>query len=136
MFVIDASITLAWAFDDESSAPPPTWSSTASNVRRHWPRRTAPRGRERRCGPPSAAAGSARATWPPCAGLLAALPVEIAPVELSTALGSVLEAARTNDSQRVRRRYLDLALVRGLPWPPWTSGSGRPAPRLASELVA
>jgi predicted nucleic acid-binding protein len=43
------------------------------------------------------------------------LPVEIAPVELSTALWSVLEVARAHDLTAYDTTYLDLALVRGLP---------------------
>ena len=47
--------------------------------------------------------------------LLAALPVEIAPIELTTATGGVLEAARTYDLSAYDAAYLDLAAVRGLP---------------------
>ena len=47
--------------------------------------------------------------------LLAALPVEVAPVELTTATGGILEAARTYDLTAYDAAYLELAAIRGLP---------------------
>ena len=47
--------------------------------------------------------------------MLAALPVEIAPVELTTAIGGVLEAARTYDLGAYDAAYLNLAAVRAVP---------------------
>jgi predicted nucleic acid-binding protein len=47
--------------------------------------------------------------------LLAALPVEVAPVELTTATGGILEAARTYDLTAYDASYLELAAIRGLP---------------------
>ena len=47
--------------------------------------------------------------------LLAALPVEVAPVELTTATGGILEAARTYDLTAHDAAYLELAAIRGLP---------------------
>lgn len=112
MFVIDASIVLAWCLDDEKS------ELADSAIERllaeggvapaHWPlevtnglRTAERRGRIdepalRRLGP-----------------RLTQLPVDIAPVELSTALG-VIEPARTHDLSVYDAAYLDLAEFRGL----------------------
>jgi len=114
MFVIDASITLAWAFDDESSAAADVVLDRLEREEAlapaHWPLEDANALRTAERRGRLGAGDLARLR-----GLLAALPVEIAPVELSTALGSVLEAARTNDLSAYDAAYLDLALVRGLP---------------------
>ena len=114
MFVIDASITLAWCFDDESSRAadrvlgrleqedalaPPHWPLEVANALR-----TA----ERRGRVNAGDLSHLRA-------LLAGLPVEIAPLEVSTALWSVLETAREHDLTAYDAAYLDLARVRGLP---------------------
>ena len=114
MFVIDASIALAWCFVDESS---PTADAILGRLEQeealapaHWPLEVANalRTAERRgrLGP---------ADLPRLRTLLAALPVEIAPIELPTALWSVLEAARMHDLTAYDAAYLDLAIVRGLP---------------------
>lgn len=114
MFVIDASVTLAWCFDDESS---PVADAVLDRLERedalapaHWPLEVANalRTAERRGRLDTTDLARLR-------GLLAALPVEIAPVELSTALWSVLEVARAHDLTAYDATYLALALVRGLP---------------------
>ena len=114
MFVLDASVVLAWCFDDE-------WSAAADRVLErlehedalapaHWPLEVANalRTAQRRDRLGDADLAHVR-------GLLSALPVEIAPVELSTALWGVLEVARGHDLTAYDAAYLDLALVRGLP---------------------
>jgi len=114
MFVIDASVTLAWCFDDESS---PAADAVLDRLERedalapaHWPPEVANalRTAERRGRLDPTDLGRLR-------GLLSGLPVEIAPVELSTALWSVLEVARAHELTACHAAYLDLALVRGLP---------------------
>jgi predicted nucleic acid-binding protein len=114
MFVIDASITLAWCFDDEASPradrilgrlevesalAPAHWPLEVANALRTAERRgrLEPDDLER------------------VRRLLTALPVEIAPVELSTALWSVLEDARDRDLSAYDAAYLGLASARGLP---------------------
>lgn len=113
MFVVDASVILAWSLEDKSS------EAAESAVERllaegglapaHWPLEIANglRSAERRgrIDEPSIRRLAAR---------LAGLPVDIAPVELSTALG-VIEAARRHDLSVYDAAYLDLADVRGLP---------------------
>ena len=47
--------------------------------------------------------------------MLAALPVEIVPVELTTALWSVLDDARIHDLTAYDAAYLGLAAFRGVP---------------------
>ncbi|MFP5341707.1 MAG: type II toxin-antitoxin system VapC family toxin [Candidatus Limnocylindria bacterium] len=113
MFVVDASVILAWSLEDKSS------EAAESAVERllaegglapaHWPLEIANglRSAERRgwIDEPSIRRLAAR---------LAGLPVDIAPVELSTALG-VIAAARRHDLSVYDAAYLDLADVRGLP---------------------
>jgi len=60
--------------------------------------------------------GRLDATDPPrLRALLAALPVEIAPLELATAIGGVLETGRTYDLSAYDAAYLDLAAARAIP---------------------
>jgi predicted nucleic acid-binding protein len=114
MFVIDASVALAWCFADESSA---TADAILGRLEQeealapaHWPLEVANalRTAERR-------GRLAPADLPRLRTLLAALPVEIVPIELPTALWSVLEAARMHDLTSYDAAYLDLAMVRGIP---------------------
>ena len=114
MFVIDASVALAWCFDDESTATADRILSRLENeaalAPAHWPLEIANalRAAERR--------GRMDASdLPRLRALLAALPVEIAPIELTTAVFGVLETARTYDLSAYDAAYLDLAAVRGLP---------------------
>jgi predicted nucleic acid-binding protein len=114
MFVIDASVALAWCFVDEASGDA---DDVLGRLERetalapaHWPLEVANalRTAERR--------GRLDATdLPRLRALLAALPVEIAPVELTTAVGGVLEAARTYDLSAYDAAYLDLAAARAIP---------------------
>ena len=114
MFVVDASVALAWVFDDEAStsADPilDRLEHETAVAPAHWPLEVANalRTAERR----------GRLTGPDLqrlAALLAALPVEIAPVELSTALHSVLEIAREQGLTAYDAAYLGLAMVREIP---------------------
>lgn len=114
MFVIDASVTLAWCFDDESSVDADRVLARLEHEEAlapaHWPLEIANalNTAERR-------GRMAASELPRLRMLLAALPVEIAPVELTTATGGVLEAARTYDLTAYDAAYLDLAATRGLP---------------------
>lgn len=114
MFVVDASVTLAWCFEDESSGEA---DAVLDRLERepalapaHWPLEVANalRTAERR--------GRIDVTdLPRLQALLAALPVEIAPVELPTAIGGVLEAARLYDLTAYDAAYLHLAAARAVP---------------------
>lgn len=113
MFVIDASVTLAWCFADESSeaadAVLERLQDESALAPAHWPLEVANAlwTAERR--------GRLTASdRPRLHSLLAGLPVDIAPVELSTALWGVSETARAYDLSAYDAAYLDLALVRGL----------------------
>jgi predicted nucleic acid-binding protein len=114
MFVIDASITLAWCFDDESSRAADAVLERLEHedalVPAHWPLEVANalRTAEKRGRLVEADLSRLRA-------LLAGLPVEIVPLELRTALWSVLEAAREHELTSYDAAYLDLARARGLP---------------------
>lgn len=112
-FVIDASITLAWCFDDEAS---PAADAVLERLERetalapaHWPLEVANalRTAERRGRLGEADLSRLRV-------LLGALPVEIAPLELPTALWGVLDAARAHNLTAYDAAYLDLARTRGL----------------------
>ena len=119
MFVIDASVTLAWCFEDEASGDADAvlerLEREAALAPAHWPLEVANalRTAERR--------GLIDiAELPRLRALLAALPVEIAPVEiapveLTTATGGILEAARAHDLTAYDAAYLNLAAIRGLP---------------------
>jgi predicted nucleic acid-binding protein len=114
MFVIDASVTLAWCFEDEAGGDADAVLDRLGHemalAPAHWPLEVANalRAAERR--------GRLDVTdLPRLRALLAALPVEIAPVELGTAIGGVLEAARTYDLSAYDAAYLHLAAVRAIP---------------------
>ncbi len=112
MFVVDASIVLAWCLDDETS------ELADSAIERllaeggvapaHWPLEVANglRAAERR----------GRIDEPALRRLrprLTQLPVDIAPVEFSTALG-LIESSRIHDLSVYDAAYLDLAEFRAL----------------------
>jgi predicted nucleic acid-binding protein len=114
MFVVDASITLAWCFTDESSqyadevlgrlgedeaVAPAIWLLEVANGLLTAVRR----GRLE------------AAELPRLSDLLAALPVHVETVLLSDALGRVLDAARTLELTAYDAAYLDLAARRGVP---------------------
>ncbi len=111
-FVLDASVALAWVFDDEAS---PDAERVLQRLERepaiapaHWPLEVANalRTAERR-------GRLTAAELPALRSMLTALPIEIVPVELSTAIG-VLETARKHDLTAYDATYLDLAYVRDL----------------------
>jgi len=113
MFVIDASVTLAWCFDDESSVAADLvlrrLEHEGALAPAHWPLEIANALRTAECG--GLVDGS---DLPRLRSLLAMLPVDIAPVELTTATSGVLEAARTYDLSAYDAAYLQLASVRGV----------------------
>jgi predicted nucleic acid-binding protein len=114
MFVIDASVALAWCFDDETSSAADAvlerLESKTAVAPGHWPLEIANalRTAERR-------GRLDRADLPRVRALLAALPIEIAPLELTTAIGGALEAARTYDLSAYDAAYLGLAAARAIP---------------------
>lgn len=112
MFVLDASVALAWVFDDESSPAADRVLQRLEHEQAiapaHWPLEVANglltaerRGRLE------------AAEIPRLRAMLGALPIEIVPVEFGTAIG-VLDAARRHDLTAYDAAYLDLAWVRGL----------------------
>lgn len=112
MFVVDASVILAWCFDDESSdaadAAVERIMSEGAIAPAHWPLEVANalRSAERR----------GRIDEPSLRRLrprLSALPVEVVPMELSTALG-VIDVARRHELSVYDATYLDLADIRGI----------------------
>lgn len=113
MFVIDASVTLAWCFADEASE---FADAALDRLRRepavapaHWPLEVAnalwSAERRGRLSP---------ADLPRLRALLTALPVEVAPVDLTTALWGVSDTARTHGLSAYDAAYLVLALGRDL----------------------
>jgi predicted nucleic acid-binding protein len=134
MFVIDASVALAWCFEDESSVDADRVLARLEQEEAlapaHWPLEIANalRTAERR--------GRMEASeLPRLRALLAALPVEIAPVELTTAIGGILEAARTYDLTAYDAAYLDLAAIRGLPLATVDERLRAACPRAGVEVV-
>ncbi len=114
MFVIDASVALAWCFEDEFSeeadAVLDRLEHESALAPAHWPLEVANalRTAEKR--------GRIGATdLPRLRALLAALPIEIAPIDLAVAIGGVLEAARACDLTAYDAAYLNLAADRALP---------------------
>ena len=112
MFVVDTSIILAWCLDDEASdladAVVGRLILEGGIAPGHWPLEVANalRSAERR----------GRIDEPGLRRLrprLSLLPVEVVPVELSTALG-VIETARLHDLSVYDATYLDLADIRGI----------------------
>ena len=112
MFVVDTSVILAWCLEDESSdaadAAVERLMLEGGIAPAHWPLEIANalRSAERR----------GRVDEPSLRRLrprLHGLPVEVVPVELSTALG-VIESARIHRLSVYDATYLDLADIRGL----------------------
>ena len=114
MLVLDASVALAWCFEDEASAAadraldrvvaegavvPAIWPLEMANALRSAERR-------------------GRLTFADQARLrelLIALPISIEPVDLAGALGEVTEIARAADLSAYDAAYLALAARRALP---------------------
>jgi len=112
MFVIDASVVVAWCLEDESSeaadAAVMRLMAEGAIAPAHWPIEVASalRSAERRGRLDETSIGRLRPR-------LTALPIEILPVEFSTAL-SVIETARRHDLSVYDACYLDLADSRGV----------------------
>ncbi len=112
MFVVDASVVVAWCLEDESSeaaeAAVERLMAEGGIVPAHWPIEIASalRSAERRGRLDEASIGRLRPR-------LTALPIEIVPVEFSTAL-SVIDAARRHDLSVYDACYLGLADIRGV----------------------
>jgi len=113
MFVVDASVTLAWCFDDEASALADTildrLATETALAPAHWPLEVANGIRSAQRRGRVGADDAIRLRM-----LLVGLPVQIAPVELSTALG-VIDRASELDLSVYDAAYLDLAQIRDLP---------------------
>ena len=114
VFVVDASVALAWCFEDEESAiaarvlarleedagvAPSIWPLEVANGLRSAERRGRIDERE--------LSGVLR--------LLEALPIEVEGMSLDRALGDVLPLARAVGLSSYDAAYLDLALRKGLP---------------------
>ena len=112
MFVVDTSAIIAWCLDDEASdvadAVVDRLMLEGGVAPAHWPLEVANalRSAERRGRVDETALRRLRPR-------LSLLPVEVAPVELSTALG-VIETARRYDLSVYDAAYLDLADIRGV----------------------
>lgn len=112
MFVVDASVVIAWCLEDESSeaadAAVERLMAEGGIAPAHWPIEIASalRSAERRGRLDEASIGDLRPR-------LTALPIEILPVEFSTAL-NVIDTARRHDLSVYDASYLDLADIRGL----------------------
>jgi predicted nucleic acid-binding protein len=114
MFVVDASIALAWCFEDE--ATPLTESvlqqlgQGAATAPAIWPLEIANglRSAERR-------GRIQEQELPRLTGLLSALPIEVEGTSLATALGDVRPLARSLLLSAYDASYLALAIRRGLP---------------------
>jgi predicted nucleic acid-binding protein len=112
MFVVDASVVVAWCLEDESSeaadAAVARLMAEGGIAPAHWPIEVASalRSAERRGRLDEASIGRLRPR-------LTALPVEILAVEFSTALG-VMDTARRYDLSVHDACYLDLADIRGV----------------------
>jgi predicted nucleic acid-binding protein len=114
VIVVDASVTLAWSLADEQDAYAERVLELVATERgaapAHWPLEVA-NGllvAERR----------GRITMQELSRIglmLGELPVEIAPIELSTALRTVTDAAREHGLSAYDAGYLDLAWSRNLP---------------------
>jgi len=114
VFVVDASVTLAWFFGDEAS----TYADTILDRLEQdeavapaiWPLEVANglRTAERR-------GRLDAAELPRIRELVGGLPVRIETIELEAALGEVLEMARSLDLSAYDAAYVALAARRGLP---------------------
>jgi len=114
VFVVDASVALAWCFADEAS---PAADAALERFEREeaiapaiWPLEVANglRTAERR-------GRLDLADVPQVRALLLALPVQVEPGALTEALGEITEAARRLDLTAYDAAYLQLAARRGVP---------------------
>ncbi len=134
MFVIDASVVIAWCLEDESS------ESAEAAVERlmveggiapaHWPMEIASalRSAERRGRLDETSIDRLRPR-------LTALPIEILPVELSTAL-SVIDTARRHQLSVYDACYLELADLRGVGLATFDAGLARACRAAGIPLIA
>jgi predicted nucleic acid-binding protein len=113
-FVADASVALAWCFDDETSDDADAALARLEHddaiVPAIWPLEVAnglvsAERRER----------LDRADLPRLRTLLTSLPVRVEPTELAAALGEVTEVARDFELSAYDATYLSLAMRLGLP---------------------
>lgn len=113
-FVLDASVALAWCFDDEKdrgalgvlerlrsdeAVVPPIWSLEVANGL------VAAERRQRLDGVAVARAGR----------LILALPIVVEPMDRERSLSAILPVARRRDLSVYDASYLELALRRGIP---------------------
>ena len=113
MFVVDASVVLAWSFSDEHSAAADIavdrLLDDGAIAPAHWPLELA-----------QAIASAERrqriksAEIPDLQAMITALPVDLAVIDLDDATSRVLDLARTHGLSVYDAAYVDLALSRGL----------------------
>jgi predicted nucleic acid-binding protein len=114
VIVVDASVTLAWCLADEADEYAERMLDRVvqegASAPAHWPLEVANglRSAERRGRLAEGDVTRARQ-------LLADLGIEVVPVELSTATGTVLETAREHGLSAYDAAYLDLAYFRSVP---------------------
>ncbi len=134
MIVVDASVALAWCFEDESSAGTDValdrLAAEGAAVPAIWPFEVANalRTAERRGRLDLADTTRVR-------GLLEALPIEIEPIDLPTAVGDLVDLARTLDLTAYDAAYVALAARRGIPLATIDAGLQRAARTAGVELV-
>lgn len=134
-FILDASVTLAWCFQDEaqpyadqvltliehdSARVPSIWPLEVANA-------LCAAERRRRL----TALDTIRV-----AEILRGLPISIAEVSLATAIGPVLELARAQQLSAYDAAYLDLAMREGLSLATLDTRLSEAAARLGVPLVA
>lgn len=113
MIVVDASVTLAWCLADEADAYAEAMLervvAESSAAPAHWPLEVANgiRSAERRGRIEEREVGD-------IARMLDNLAVEVVPIELTTALWSILDIARDHELSAYDAAYLGLARHRGL----------------------
>lgn len=113
MIIVDASVTLAWCLADEADEYAERMLDRVvqegASAPAHWPLEVANglRSAERRGRLAEGDVTRARQ-------LLADLGIEVVPIELSTATGTVLETAREYRLSAYDAAYLDLALFRSV----------------------
>lgn len=134
MIVVDASVVLAWCFEDEGS---PAADETLDRLAEEgavapaiWPFEVANalRTAERRGRLDLADLARLR-------GLLEALPIDVEPADLPTTLGEVLDLARTLELTAYDAAYLALAARGGLPLATIDDGLRRAARTAGVGLV-
>jgi len=114
LIIVDASVTLAWCLADEADAYAEEILERVVDegaaAPAHWPLEVANglRSAERRGRLSEEDLAQVRS-------LLAGLGIEVVPVELSTAAGTVLDAARRHGLSAYDAAYLDLAAFRAVP---------------------